>query len=149
IHPCSSYATSLSSDNLLFYIVIPRLVRCCCINREAYTPLPPLRGKVPRRGGWGGVKEDKTPMNTFESMPSLLEGGLHVWRAPLDLAKTELERLYSLLSRDEQERAERFAASQARTHFIAARAILRKILSAYVKTSAAELLFTYGEYGKP
>jgi 4'-phosphopantetheinyl transferase len=74
---------------------------------------------------------------------------VHVWRAVLDMSTAELERLARLLSPDEQVRARRFRFQKDQEHFIAARGILREILSRYLVRDAAQLLFGYGPFGKP
>ena len=74
---------------------------------------------------------------------------VHVWRAPLDQSPSILERLYSLLSEDEKERARRFHFEIDRQHFIVARGCLRTLLSGYLRLPPAELQFQYGSYGKP
>lgn len=74
---------------------------------------------------------------------------VHVWRAELDVSSAELERLARLLSPDEQARARRFRFRKDHAHFIAARGILREILSRYLDRDAAQLLFSYGPFGKP
>lgn len=81
--------------------------------------------------------------------PVLTEGSVHVWQASLDLSDPELERLNNTLSMDEKQRAERFVFEKDRQHFIAARGILRDILSRYTKIPAHELVFAYTEHGKP
>jgi 4'-phosphopantetheinyl transferase len=74
---------------------------------------------------------------------------VHVWRALLELDPQEFDRLQVTLSPDELARAARFHFSRDRQHFIAARGILRDILSRYVRRSAAELDFSYSSFGKP
>ena len=74
---------------------------------------------------------------------------VHVWCAALDMSAAQLERLARLLSPDEQVRARRFHFRKDQEHFIAARGILREILSRYVDREPAQLLFGYGPVGKP
>jgi 4'-phosphopantetheinyl transferase len=74
---------------------------------------------------------------------------VHVWRVPLDQRPNILERLYSLLSDDEKERARRFHFEIDRQHFIVARGCLRTLLSRYLRLPPAEVQFSYGVYGKP
>lgn len=80
---------------------------------------------------------------------SLLEGEVHVWRASLNQRRRTLEQLLTLLAPDEASRAERFYRQRHRDDFIAARGILRKLVSAYLHTPPARLRFTYGSHGKP
>jgi 4'-phosphopantetheinyl transferase len=74
---------------------------------------------------------------------------LHVWRAKLDQAEPPVDKLFSILSRDEKERASRFQYDRDKKRFIARRAILRTILSCYSGEDARRLEFEYGTYGKP
>lgn len=74
---------------------------------------------------------------------------IHIWRATLNLSGGDLERLRSVLSPDEQERAVRFRFAEHQRRFIAARGILRDILSRYVRRQPAELEFCYSRFGKP
>jgi 4'-phosphopantetheinyl transferase len=83
--------------------------------------------------------------------PSLgcLEDRIDVWRVFLDRPAAELRRLYALLSPDERAKTGRFRFARDRRRFIAARGLLRRILSAYVDTEASRLRFSYGPWGKP
>jgi len=72
---------------------------------------------------------------------------VHVWLADLD--QPPADNLKSLLTEDEIVRAERFHFEKDRKHYIVARALLRKLLAAYLGTTAGELRFNYAEKGKP
>jgi 4'-phosphopantetheinyl transferase len=74
---------------------------------------------------------------------------VHIWCADLNLPEISLEQLVNNLSADEQTRAARFIHAQDRSHFIAARAILRDILSRYCKIVPNEIKFNYSAKGKP
>jgi len=74
---------------------------------------------------------------------------VHVWRASLGLARCNLKYLQQLLSGDEQQRAERFVDPKDRDAFIAARGLLRLILSRYLEQAPEALCFRYGLHGKP
>jgi 4'-phosphopantetheinyl transferase len=80
----------------------------------------------------------------------LSENNVHLWRANLDLPEAEIEELESLLSSDEQARADRFRFPQHRRRFIAARGILRQIIASYedIKPNLPAL-FEYSPLGKP
>jgi len=72
---------------------------------------------------------------------------VHLWQATLDNRLADcLERV---LSADEISRANRFHFAKDRNHFIAARGLLRTLLSVYLETNAEELRFSYAEKGKP
>lgn len=74
---------------------------------------------------------------------------VHLWQANLNLPEQQLEILYSTLSLDEQQRANRYYFEKDRKHFIAGRGILRRILGHYVNREAACLEFVYSPRGKP
>ncbi len=73
---------------------------------------------------------------------------VHVWRASLDIPKAIIPNLYEILTEDERERAERFRFVRDCHHFIAARAVLRTLLSRYVGVPPAQLRFAYTSKGK-
>ncbi|HSS21520.1 MAG TPA: 4'-phosphopantetheinyl transferase superfamily protein [Pyrinomonadaceae bacterium] len=72
---------------------------------------------------------------------------VHVWLANLDAFGPES--LRSLLAEDELARADRFHFDKDRNHFIVARGLLRRLLTSYLGSNAAELKFEYGRMGKP
>jgi 4'-phosphopantetheinyl transferase len=81
--------------------------------------------------------------------PALARDEVHVWRAPLSLSAARIHELRQTLSTDELERAESFRFLKDRQRFIAARGILRAILSRYLKVEPGLLRFCYNAYGKP
>ncbi len=74
---------------------------------------------------------------------------IHLWRADLNLESSQRQQLAGTLSADEWQRAERFHFERDRHHFIAARGILRAILSRYLALPPEQLQFSYGTRGKP
>jgi 4'-phosphopantetheinyl transferase len=74
---------------------------------------------------------------------------IHVWRASLDCEDHVLRHLETTLAPDEKSRADRFVFARDRDHFIAARGILRTLLSAYLRRPASEVKFLYGPQTKP
>ncbi|MCP4537296.1 MAG: 4'-phosphopantetheinyl transferase superfamily protein [Chloroflexi bacterium] len=74
---------------------------------------------------------------------------IHVWRASLELTTAHITSLYASLSPDEQARANRFRFNKLREHFVAARGLLRAILSQYLHVSPGQLEFRYNPHGKP
>jgi 4'-phosphopantetheinyl transferase len=77
---------------------------------------------------------------------ALEPGTIDVWRIPLGDVDQSLR---SLLSEDEQLRADRFRYDRDRNRFIMARANMRRILGKYLNRPPASLEFTYGHHGKP
>ena len=93
-----------------------------------------------------------TPMSSWSTSPEILllsEGEAHVWRAWLDLPQPGIQALEQTLSDDERVRAQRFRFVKDRTHFIAARGLLRAILGRYLLREPQTLSFSYNAYGKP
>ena len=89
---------------------------------------------------------------TWSHPPEKLElanDGIHVWRASLDLTTARIQNLRASLSPDEQARANRFRFDKPRKHFIAARGLLRAILSRYLHVPPNQLEFRYNPHGKP
>lgn len=74
---------------------------------------------------------------------------VHVWRTGLDQCTARLRRLERNLSADEWARAARFRFTRDRERFVAARGLLREILSLYLDVEAVQLSFGYGTNGKP
>jgi 4'-phosphopantetheinyl transferase len=79
---------------------------------------------------------------------SLPRHEVHVWRAPLDQPQS-LTAFLATLAPDEQERAARFRFQKDREHFIAARGLLRALLSRYLNVRPDDLAFGYSAHGKP
>ncbi len=91
-----------------------------------------------------------TPGEAPPAGPLGLDGGtVHVWQARLDQFAGRQGQMLELLSADERERAARFHFAADRSHFIAARALLRTLLGRYLDLPPGQLSFSYGPYGKP
>ena len=82
-------------------------------------------------------------------MPPPGASEVHVWSASLLLASARVEALRDELAADEKVRAERMHTYDLGRRFIVARAILRRLLVAYLPVDAATPLFRYGDRGKP
>ena len=75
----------------------------------------------------------------------LVAAEVHVWLAALEPDSTAR----SLLSSEEQERADRFRFEKDQVQYTAGRAFLRTILGRYLQISPKDLRFRYNGYGKP
>lgn len=102
-----------------------------------------------------GVKERKE-MNenilSWQAAPShpvLQNNEVHLWCADLNVSENTHKMLVKYLNNDELNRAARFVREQDRSHFIAARGILRDILNRYINLAPENIEFNYGEHGKP
>jgi 4'-phosphopantetheinyl transferase len=80
--------------------------------------------------------------------PSLAIGAVHVWRVSL-ASSDEAEKLFPLLSEDEQTRARRFFQERHRRRYIIAHGALRQILASYLDRAAESIAFMCGASGKP
>src|SRR4051812_98323 len=79
----------------------------------------------------------------------LNDSEVHVWRAMLHQQAQHMAALWHVMTEGERRRAERFAFLSDRNQFIAARGMLRVILSRYSGLAPEMLQFQYGPYGKP
>src|SRR5512147_1351054 len=77
------------------------------------------------------------------------DGDVQMWGIVLELTDSELSRVASVLSRDEQERAERLISEEHRRRSVAAHAMLRTILSRYCGAAPEQLAIRRTSDGKP
>jgi 4'-phosphopantetheinyl transferase len=89
------------------------------------------------------------PAFQIESPLALPDNEVQVWRADLDALAPHEERWRQLLASDELTRAARFHFAGDRQRYTAARALLRIILSGYLKTNPLDLEFCYSKKEKP
>lgn len=80
---------------------------------------------------------------------SLSEQDVDLWRVDLDATATAEPRWRAVLSVDEIQRAQRFHFDRDRSHYCAARGLLRIVLSAYLAARPEDIRFRYLEKGKP
>ena len=90
-----------------------------------------------------------TPANFPREDLTIEPGEIHLWVADLDEALPALGLLRGALSAGERRRAAAFRFELHRQRFIAARGVLRDILSRYLCCPPASVAFTYGPHGKP
>ncbi|WP_051908602.1 4'-phosphopantetheinyl transferase family protein [Candidatus Odyssella acanthamoebae] len=79
----------------------------------------------------------------------LLNDEVHLWLAHLLNDKIREVYWQSILSVDELERAKAFRFSKDRCQFVAARGILRYLLSYYLEKAPQNVEIVYGLWGKP
>lgn len=79
----------------------------------------------------------------------IIPNELHIWSANLSITPEQEIKKIALLSSDECERAYRFHFQKDRQRFIAARSILREILSFYLEVLPKEIVFGYAKAAKP
>jgi 4'-phosphopantetheinyl transferase len=89
-------------------------------------------------------------INDWIDLPEKSEigtGEVQVWVARVD--EQAPEEFWRLLSEDERTRADRLHSPQVARRFGVGRGILRVILGSYLGQAPGELVFSYGEQGKP
>jgi 4'-phosphopantetheinyl transferase len=74
---------------------------------------------------------------------------VHVWSMELDVAPGRIPELERQLSKEERERAARFAFAQDRARFIVGHGMLRAILAVYLDTTPWVIQFRTNGFGKP
>lgn len=107
--------------------------------------LPPLHAN---RGFFGALK---APARHPHRRPGQLRPGrVSVWWMPTGrVGLAEYRRWLPMLDRDERERAGRFRFERDRREFIAAHALLRRMLAFHLGKPAAKWQFATGAFGKP
>lgn len=83
------------------------------------------------------------------TLPWPAQGTMHLWLASLSNDQHELQRDFELLGAEERQRAVRYAFARDRDPFIRRRAMLRKMISAYLDIPPHGITFTTGAHGKP
>lgn len=84
-----------------------------------------------------------------QNFPILKNNEVHVWRALIKHPEDKIIEFSNTLTSKEKERASKFMVKHAANSFIAARAILRTLLSKYLGVGAQDLVFKQNQYGKP
>jgi len=85
----------------------------------------------------------------IESPLALPGDEVQLWRVDLDAISADEAGWQQALSSDELARASRFHFSRDRQRFVAARALLRRILASYLATDPNSLSFSYSKKEKP
>ncbi|RZS95510.1 4'-phosphopantetheinyl transferase family protein [Cecembia calidifontis] len=80
---------------------------------------------------------------------SIPQKRVDIWRGPLSLSEKQRMEFLETLSREEKEKAFRFHFEKDSTAFIAARGMLRHLLSHYLGEKPESLQFGYNSFGKP
>jgi 4'-phosphopantetheinyl transferase len=110
------------------------------------------RVTISRTGMCRAIVGEGSAISGWLEAPDEVELGredVHVWSAALDVGPEFVGACAAILIEDERERAARFRFEKDRTHFIVARATLRKILARYLATEPTAIAFAAGAYGKP
>ena len=83
------------------------------------------------------------------NVPVLHQGDIHLWWISLRGSNSELLEFRSILSKDEQQRADRYRFERHRNAYTIGRGVLRSILSGYTNGPADQIKFRFGPHGKP
>jgi 4'-phosphopantetheinyl transferase len=84
-----------------------------------------------------------------ESPVRIAPDEVHLWRVDLEAIAGNEAHWTAIISDDERARGARFHFPIHRQYFIAGRAVLRRILAAYLSTDPKELTFSYSTKSKP
>lgn len=79
----------------------------------------------------------------------LLNSTIHIWDVNLDRPSAEIDRLSRCLDERERHRAAKFINPTHGDRWRVARGYLRQILSQYLDLAPENIVFSYGEQGKP
>ena len=96
--------------------------------------------RLPENTGYSSWVKEDCP---YEVDPQVID----LWR--VNLADSDLDRYQSILSDDEQQRADKFLLNAIREPFVRSRCALRMVLARCLDQDAATLKFNYAEQGKP
>ena len=84
-------------------------------------------------------------MSTIEILP----GEVQLWHASLAVSESDIDRFNGILTPEELQRANRFRVEKAKKRFIAARSALRVLLGKATETDPRDIVFVFGDNGKP
>ncbi len=79
----------------------------------------------------------------------LIDTDVHVWSVDLNLSPPQVGEFDRVLTAQERQRAAKFINPLHGSRWTVARGYLRQILSQYLNITPAEIVFSYGQQGKP
>ncbi len=83
------------------------------------------------------------------SQPTLGTGDVHVWKVEIGVESPRIPLFWSVLAKEEQERASRFYFSPDRDRFVVCRGLLRRFIAEYLHLDPALVTFQSKPHGKP
>jgi len=91
--------------------------------------------------------DKNSPQGLPDSFTATFYDHIDIWR--VDLSNTKLDSYQAILSIDEKQRADKFIFDKDRGDYSRCRCSLRLILARCLSYPAAEIVFRYGEHGRP
>jgi 4'-phosphopantetheinyl transferase len=85
----------------------------------------------------------------YAQLNQLSEAEVHLWFVPLAVTPEQSAYFWSILSREEQERASSFHHRKDAKRYVASRGSLRSLLGGYLAVEPVQLQFVYNAFGKP
>jgi 4'-phosphopantetheinyl transferase len=85
----------------------------------------------------------------YARLNQLFEAEVHLWFVSLAVTQEQSSYFWSILSREEQERAGSFHRRKGAQRYVASRGSLRSLLGGYLTVEPAQLQFAYNAFGKP
>jgi 4'-phosphopantetheinyl transferase len=82
-------------------------------------------------------------------MLMLSERDIHVWSMDLNQDRQQIDKFSGFLADAERQRAAKFINPTHRDRWIVARGYLRQILGQYLDLHPSQVMFSYGQQGKP
>lgn len=92
---------------------------------------------------------NNNPWSISPENVTLVENGVHVWRANLEAPLSTISYLQRILSEEEVKRANQFYFEKDRLHWLVAHGILRTLLGHYLDIDPRKVRFLSNGYGKP
>ena len=93
------------------------------------------------------------PVDDFDKPPcphpTLGKGDVHVWRVEIEVEFPRIPQFWSVLAKEERERANRFYFSPDRDRFIVCRGLLRHFIAEYLHVDPVLITLQSKPHGKP
>ncbi|WP_299102867.1 4'-phosphopantetheinyl transferase superfamily protein [uncultured Winogradskyella sp.] len=84
-----------------------------------------------------------------ESLFNLEPNTVHIWSFDFNIEDEAVKKYFHLLSQDEQARANKFKFDKDRRCYVVSKGVLRTLSGKYLNRNAQDIMFSYGEFGKP
>ena len=108
-----------------------------------------VRADYPKQPGYLGALKQPARQANRKSGQRTPGDAFIWWMSTENVHPDDCSRWLGILDADERERADRFRFDHDRTDFIAAHALLRRMLEIHLRRPAQQWRFVTGEFGKP